>query len=194
MGLPNIALIGKARSGKDTIAARLIATRSYARVAFADPLKEMALRINPAVADAGYGHLGYLADVVSDSGWEAAKDDYPEVRRFLQRLGQSVRDVSEDFWLDIASRRIATAAGWNLPVVVTDVRYRNEADALRAAGFRMVRVIRPETDPRMPTGSANGEHVSETELDDYPTDALIMNNLSLDVLYQRVDALTADAG
>ncbi|MET9425639.1 hypothetical protein ABZY06_33885 [Streptomyces sp. NPDC006540] len=186
--LPNIALIGKARSGKDTIAQRLITTRQYTRVAFADPLKELALSVGPVVDNGNAGYqfqFARLSEVVNAVGWERAKDEYPEVRRFLQALGQSVRELDESFWLNIASRKIATAAGWNLPVVVTDVRYRNEADALRAAGFKMVRVLRKGVP------DVGGAHASETELDDYPTDALVCNFGSLDALYQRVDALTA---
>jgi hypothetical protein len=74
----------------------------------------------------------------------------------------------------------------NGPVVVTDCRYPNEADALKAAGFRLVRVVRPGAPPQ-PFGS----HASETALDDYVPDALVLNAGSVYELLMRADALVA---
>lgn len=182
----NIALIGKARSGKDTAAAFLVRERAYTRVAFADPLKEMALSIDPWIPTHPYGdrriHVR-LSALVRDAGWEYAKDHYPEVRHTLQRIGQTQREFDADYWVNVAARKIAGAERWNLPVVVTDVRYRNEADMLRARGFRMVRIIRPFAEMRQ---GASAQHASETELDDYPADVLIRNDGDLAQLQRAI--------
>lgn len=184
---PNIALIGKARSGKDTVAAHLIATHSYTRVAFADPLKEMAFAMDPIIsADAPHPQLGdmgpvRLAEMVRLHGWEIVKDQFPEARRVLQHLGSAVRDQDEDFWLQQAMNKVWAAYDWNLPVVVTDCRYRNEADELREAGFMLVRIERPGTDP--------GTHASETELDYLQCDRVVRNAGTLDELYTQVGKL-----
>ncbi|WP_326792035.1 hypothetical protein OHA79_09545 [Streptomyces sp. NBC_00841] len=170
MTFPNIALIGKARAGKDTVAAHLIAQHQYTRVAFADPLKEMALAVDPIVVtdDDDLGVPGdRLSDVVNFWGWERAKDSLPEVRRILQHLGGAVREQDENFWLDQALNKFWAARRWNLPVVVTDCRYKNEAEALRREGFMLVRITRPGTDP--------GNHASETELDCLQCDRVIHN-------------------
>lgn len=186
MGYPNIALIGRARSGKDSVASRLISQHQYTRVAFADPLKEMALRIDPFVIDA-LGHVR-LSAIVHLYGWERAKDEYPEVRRLLQRMGQTVRDYDQDFWLRIALDKAANAAKWNLPVVVTDVRYPNEAEALTRAGFATVRVFRPGLpQPAEP-------HESETALDDYRARVTMPNDSTLEMLAWRADGLIAALG
>ncbi|MFD7611002.1 hypothetical protein [Streptomyces sp. NPDC059828] len=172
MGHSHIALVGRARSGKDTIAARLISRYAYTRIAFADPLKELALSVDPIVAyePSGYGPLPTrLSAVVQRYGWEKAKDRFPEVRRTLQRTGQAVRDQESGHWLSLALDKVAVADAWNLPVVVTDCRYPNEAEALKARGFRLVRVLRPDV------GSAAPDHVSETALDNHPVDVTIAN-------------------
>ncbi|MBB1251851.1 hypothetical protein [Streptomyces alkaliterrae] len=172
MGYPHIALIGRARAGKDTIAARLVGRHAYTRVALADPLKELVLRADPIVTyePTGYGPLPVrLGAIIKRHGWEEAKNRFPEVRRTLQRVGHAVRDQEPGYWLSIALDKIAVADMWSLPVVVTDCRYENEARALRAAGFRMVRVTRPGVRDRGPG------HVSETELDGYPVDVTIAN-------------------
>jgi hypothetical protein len=182
----NIALIGKARSGKDTAAAFLVRERAYTRVAFADPLKEMALSIDPIIPAGrvvGQRVHVHLSMLVRDVGWEYAKDHYPEVRRILQSIGQTQRDFDADYWVNVAARKIAGAERWNLPVVVTDVRYRNEADMLRARGFRMVRVIRPSAGRRQ--GPAE-QHASENELNDYPTDAVIYNDKDVATLQRAI--------
>lgn len=181
----NIGLIGKARSGKDSAAMRLVRQRSYVRLAFADPLKEMALSINPYIPT-GYGITVRLSPLIADVGWEYAKDNYPEVRRVLQSAGQAIREVDEEFWLTAMRRKLTNAEAWNIPVVVTDVRYRNEADMLRARGFRLVRILRP--DAEMSTGPAS-MHSSETELDGFAADTVIDNAGSLEDLYAHVDKL-----
>jgi hypothetical protein len=182
----NIALIGKARAGKDSAAAHLVASRSYTRLAFADALKTMAMAIDPIVAygqQSGAYYDQRLSNVVGSVGWEAAKDNYPEVRRFLQNLGQGVREREPNYWLSIVTRQIQSAKLWNMPVVVTDVRYRNEAQALKANGFKLVRLTRGA-----PSDAQAAQHISETELDDFPVDQEIVNNGSMEALHAMIAA------
>lgn len=187
MSHPHIALIGRARSGKDTVAARLVSRFAYTRMAFADPLKTVALGVDPIVAyePSGYGPLPTrLSAVVQRYGWETAKDRFPEVRRTLQRAGQSVREQDPGFWLGLALDKVTVADTWNLPVVITDCRYPNEAEALRVRGFRLVRVMRPGY------SDTDATHESETALDDYPADATIANIGTVPYLNSLADALT----
>jgi hypothetical protein len=186
----NLALMGKARSGKDTVAARLTVEHGYERVAFADPLKDMALSINPIVASDGIGPFR-LKPLVAAYGWERAKDEYTEVRRILQTVGQSIRSYDPDYWVNVAMRTITERTlTKRAPVVVTDVRYPNEAEALRVRGFILVRVVRPgRPDALTPAEQAASAHTSEVALDDWTPDVLIFNGGSLAELDQRVDAL-----
>lgn len=184
----NIALLGKARSGKDSAAAHLVREHSYTRLAFADPLKEMALSVDPLIPMNHLESHSRLSDCVAAVGWEDAKDKWPEVRRLLQHMGQTVREIDEDFWLRELLRKVAGAAKLNMPVVVTDVRYRNEAESLRRAGFRLVRITRPGG-----TAMTMGEmraalHDSETELDSFAADAVIVNGAGLDTLQAMISA------
>lgn len=179
----NIGLIGRARSGKDTAALHLVRTRHYTRLAFADPLKEMALSIDPYVPT-GYGVTVRLSALIADVGWEYAKDTYPEVRRILQHTGQTVREYDDEFWVTSMRRKLSNAEAWNLPVVVTDVRYPNEADMLRARGFRLVRIVRAE--PAASMTGASALHSSETALDGYSADVEITNDGSVEALHQNI--------
>lgn len=191
----NFGLIGKAGSGKDSLAKHLVTAHGYTRVAFADPLRDMALKLDPYVDayvswhDDGVEHER-LSEVVREYGWDEAKRLYPEVRRTLQSIGQAQREMDPDYWLNIARRKIESAQVWRMPVVVTDVRYRNEATTLRALGFTLVRIERPDAGL---TGDA-AKHASETELADYETQLTVRNNGSLAHLARAADAMAVWLG
>ncbi|MDN3259591.1 hypothetical protein QWJ26_07135 [Streptomyces sp. CSDS2] len=186
----HIALMGRAGAGKDEIGRRLVRRWAFTRVAFADPLKEMALRVDPIVT---YGPDGFapvpvrLSDVVNRFGWDRAKRRSPEIRRLLQRMGSAVRKQDPGYWVGLAMDRVAMADVWNLPVVMTDVRYTNECEALKNRGFTLVRVNRPTAQHL----GANATHESETELDAYPADVTLTNAGTLADLRCAADRLVS---
>ncbi|MEU3713607.1 hypothetical protein [Streptomyces catenulae] len=184
----HIALMGRAGAGKDEIGRRLVRRWAFTRVAFADPLKEMALRVDPVVTyePAGFGPVPVrLSDVVNRFGWDRAKRRSPEIRRTLQRMGSAVRKQDPGYWVNLAMDRVSVADAWNLPVVVTDVRHVNECEALKNRGFTLVRVNRPAT----PHLGVNAAHESETELDAYPADMTLTNAGPLAELHCAADRL-----
>ena len=174
---PLIGLMGKKRTGKDTFANVLVEKHGYERVALADPLRDAALALDPIMGTFPLNVNGIvrvrewrLSDVIDELGWEKAKDYVPEVRRTLQRLGtESIRSLDDEFWIRTAFARIDALRAEGKPVVVTDVRYPNEADAIRDAGGYLARIVRdlPED------GDA---HASEKSLDDYHENLRIPNN------------------
>ena len=63
-----VTLSGPAQSGKDTLALVLVEDHGWTRVAFADPLKEMALAIDPWIDinwDMEVARLSVLVDLRS---------------------------------------------------------------------------------------------------------------------------------
>ncbi|MFJ2775682.1 hypothetical protein [Kitasatospora sp. NPDC087315] len=183
--MKSIALIGRARSGKDT-AAGMLREHGYVRLALADPLKQMAYDIDPVVGTELLGvhapAIVHLADAVDRYGWEAVKDKFPQARRFLQRLGTEGirRHVNPDFWIEKCLR----AAAVHGSVVVTDVRFANEVDTLRAAGFAIWFIDR---------GGADGDHPSE-QLGPEHADRTVPNTGSLPNFHTRIrEALEATA-
>jgi len=186
----NLAFIGKKRAGKDSAAEFLVREFKYTRLAFADDLKRMAIETDPYVPTVP-GVTVRLSTLIADVGWEYAKDHYPEVRRLLQRMGQTVRELDPDFWIRPVIRRVKAAQVRSIPVVVTDVRYQNEAEALRDKGFTLVRIVRPVTlaTPVRETLDRLSAHPSETELDSFPADTTVTNDGTLDQLRVKVRAL-----
>ncbi|MFJ6019774.1 hypothetical protein ACIQFP_10535 [Nocardiopsis alba] len=182
----DIALMGYSRSGKDTAAAHLVGTYGYTRVAFADPVRESLLALDPYITADMSGRLVRLSALVDRIGWESAKEAVPEVRALLQRHGtEAVRGVlGEDAWVDIARQKVARA--WRstprTPVIITDCRFPNEAHTLRAWGFLRVWVERPGREP------LNG-HASETSLGPADADVVLRNGGSPDDLATQISEL-----
>lgn len=204
---PLIGLVGKKRVGKDTFAERLIAEHGFQKVSFSAPVKEAALAVDPIVDTWVTGsvydpstHRQRLSTLVTHGGWERAKEN-PEVRRFLQRLGtDAIRAIDPDFWVRTGMEKAqmhrtgepmfengyasASTGREAYPVVITDVRFANEARAIKAAGGILVRVERP--------GSDDGDtHASEVELDTYPVDRLVYNGGTIEQLHNEADAVAA---
>lgn len=178
-----VGLIGKKRAGKDTFAKGLL-ERGFERFAFADPLKEAALSLDPLIGRVPLpGTLAPIEDVrlsayVEAVGWEAAKE-VPEIRRTLQRFGVGIRALDEGFWVRPLGRALEASSA---PLVVTDVRFPNEADEIRRLGGRLVRIIRPGQE-------STDAHESETALDGYEADLDVLNVGDAEALIRTARAL-----
>jgi hypothetical protein len=163
-----IGLTGYAQSGKDTVAQILVDNYGYRRIAFADPIRNLLYATDPIVKD------GYRVKSVVDAyGWDTAKIQFPELRSLLQNLGLAVRDqFSKDFWIKQALLGIDS----NQNIVVSDVRFENEADYIKTfMGSQLWRIKRLNV-------LAVNSHISESQLDGYPVDQIFVNNTSVDDL------------
>lgn len=155
-----------ARAGKDTAAGILVAEFGYQHLAFADNVRAVVYEIDPDVAR-----------LVDDLGWESAKESCPVVRVALQRVGVGLRTVlGDNIWVDAAMNAIIPGR----PVVISDVRFPNEAERIISAGGVVFRIDRPGVVP------ANN-HITETALSEWTGwTAIISNDGSLDDLKDRV--------
>ena len=117
-----IGLCGWARSGKDTAAEALI-SRGFARVAFADALKREVC--------SGLGIARERLEVEKAS-W----------RPLLVEWGRGRRRVDQDCWIKL-TRALVEKMPPSADVVVTDVRYPNEAKWIWEQGGFVLRISRP---------------------------------------------------
>lgn len=158
-----IGLSGKKRAGKNTtyMLSKLLLdedeTGRVVRVAFADALKDMARK---------------------DFAWDGKKD--ARGRKLLQDLGVSKREEDEHYWVNKTIAQIESLDVTGVPEVIfiSDVRFPNEAEAIRRMGGVVWRINRPglvHTDT----------HISETALDDYMFDFVIEAD-SLEEKFTRV--------
>ncbi|MFJ9827730.1 hypothetical protein ACIRSU_25705 [Streptomyces sp. NPDC101160] len=182
-----VGLAGAARSGKDTAAEALLSS-GWQRKAFADKVKEMLYALDPIMLEKEYAEgVTSLRYEVDGYGWETTKDVYPEVRQYLQRLGTEGgrAALGEDVWVHALLHDCET---WG-PTVITDVRFPNEADAIRSRGGLVILVERAGQDH-----AAHAGHASENALAGYEFDAVIRNDGTVWDLYVTVREVIMAAG
>lgn len=164
-----IGLTGKMAAGKDytyTAIARASEYFHVFRVSFAD-----GLRYEIQQELAGSNHL--------DALWDKPLPD--TVRRLLQWWGTDLRRAEDpDYWVKNAIERAKTKK--NLPAyreatpIFTDVRFPNEADAIRSEGGIIVRVWAPPSVREERLGTQPPEHESETAMDSYAVDMVLRSD------------------
>ncbi len=172
-----VGIAGYARSGKDTIADYLVENEGYTKISFSTPMKEAMYRLNPRIT-INENVNQPLRIGVDIYGWEGLKERSPDIRGLLQRFGTEVgrQMFDEDFWVDYALNSIPDGG----KAVIADVRYPNEANAIRALGGKVFRVERDGVGP------ANS-HASENALDGYEFDGTIYNQGTIRGLYNDVE-------
>jgi hypothetical protein len=170
-----IGLAGRARVGKDTVARYLAAHLTLISYAFADPLKQ---------ALASMFHL-------TAAQLEGAEKEQPlpwlgkSPRELMQLLGTEWgRDlVHPQLWLLLAEQNLQLLAEHDQAmkgVVIRDVRFNNEAAWIRSKGGVILHITRPDA-------AAVAEHPSESGVRAYATDFTLVNDGTLEHLYDEVD-------
>lgn len=161
-----IGISGKAQHGKDTVVMnvqRLMETLHIraVRIGFADGVKKEATERHH---------------------WNGLKDEAG--RSLLQKIGADRRREDPAYWIRRLIETIRDDPECSTTVfLVPDVRYLNEATALRAAGGALWRVIRfnPDGTPfQNDLTPEQREHASETDLDAYVNWDYILTPSTLD--------------
>lgn len=170
----NIALCGRLRSGKDSVAEYLVANYGYIRFAFGDGLRDVCRRLYPEQFAGG-----------------------AKPRALLQSFGEYARTHDPDVWVNDMFRRISKDEHTRYsPIVVSDVRQPQEYGRLNAEGYVLIRVECPDA-IRIERAIDSGDsfayadlmHGTETALDGYATDFTVTNDGSLDELYAQIDEI-----
>lgn len=172
-----IGLTGKAGSGKDSTAGRLVARHGFKSVSFANPIRA-GLQAVLGLTDAHFAHP--FKEVV-------LKVYGKSPREMMQSLGTTWgrESVTEDLWLILASKKITEYRRLGYNVVITDVRFDNEADMIREMGGEVWHIMRD-------SAGTEHAHVSEHGVMWYEEDTIIENNSSLKELYRQVDLISSE--
>lgn len=114
-------------------------------------------------------------------------------RELMQLEGEKMREIDEDYWCkalftdydDFHNTKFSVRNGYEEPKdkwIITDLRYPNEAKAIKEKGGISLRVNRVTDN--------NSSHESETALDNYQDwDYVIDNNGSIEDLIKKVKDL-----
>ncbi len=127
-----IGLVGLPHSGRRVVGARLVNRFGFTPVDFGDAIDRM---LEVLGADKESLHGQKQRDPVPDLGGRSFQ--YAK-----QALGYHFgrRMISENVWIGPWRRRVAQTTG---NMVVSDIRFPNEAEAVREAGGLIIRVDRP---------------------------------------------------
>ncbi len=166
-----IGLAGPAQSGKSTVATYLKNQHKFHEDSFAAPIRE------------------FVAHILSLSlkGLEFYKEkQIPSFtytpREMMQTVGTEWgrQMIQDDLWLVSLLRRIENHKAQD--IVISDVRFDNEAVVLRNLGGEIWYIARPDS-------SISSNHVSEAGINICTEDISINNDETLINLYLKVDKL-----
>jgi hypothetical protein len=177
MGSIIIGLGFKARNGKGVTAAYLRSKYGFRHGAFADKLKEAAAKIFGLSYDQCYGDLKEVVDPF----W----NDTP--RNILQKMGtECMRNgYRQDIWVKALERTILEGNTTSNKWAIEDVRFPEEAKAIKQWGGLLVRIDRPGA-PRI----ATAQHASETAMESWDQwDYVLDNSGDLPQLYRNIDQM-----
>lgn len=165
-----IGLAAQARAGKSTVAQYLAGHFGYVEMSFAAPIRR------------------FISDLTGIPLEDLEKTEVKE--RVIPWIGKSPRQmmqtlgtewgrelVSESLWVDAVMHKALRS---DRPVVISDVRFENEAKAIREVGGAVIHLTRPGA----PKVSA---HKSEAGVAFRPGDFRIANDRDLATLFTRVN-------
>jgi|LakMenEpi03Aug12_release.lakeMendotaPanAssembly.Ray.scaffolds.fasta_scaffold406373_3 hypothetical protein len=179
-----IGLTGAAGAGKDTVASHLFKAHGCLKLALADPLYAMVAAMTGLPVE----KMGDRKVKEADIAWIGTSP-----RRLLQTLGTEWGrgTLGDDIWIKNLFRRIdaySHAMGrWSdkASFVVTDVRFANEAQAIRERGGHIIEIVRPTPLSGVPDEARR--HSSEAGVPNELIDVSIVNDTDVAGLLERVD-------
>ena len=170
-----IGLTGKAFAGKDLVAMHLLRQHGFFKMAFADPLRE-GLKTMLGLGEWNFTPAGKESTIE----WIGKSP-----RELEQTLGTEWgRDqVNVEIWCRLMHRRIRArkAAGMGL-IVISDVRFLDEARFIHSHGGHIWRIVRPGAET-----TEHSDHPSEQDGLRIVEDAAILNDGTIEELKEQVD-------
>lgn len=162
-----LGLCGAIGSGKSVIAEDLQEFYGFRRLKIAEPIKRI-LKLLLVEAGCPESQLNdYIEGVLKPAPCPYLKG---RTSRVLQQLiGELARrEMGQTFWRDIAMGRAQELTSFGFHVVIDDIRYPDEAQAIKSCGGILVRISR--------NGVVNSEkHRSETEAEHLVYDSIFAN-------------------
>ena len=187
-----IGIAGPIGSGKSTLADHLIAKHGYVRVDFAAAIKAEIIQhcrktLIAHIRDhfpwsRDYDHKDPKFDI--HINFVMFIERTPLTRALQQEWGMMRRAQDPDYWVRAWKERLAALG--NVQVVNDNVRFENEARAIRAMNGLLVKVERP----KLETPALAADDPTERGLTDWKDwDAVIVNGGSLNDLHSSGDSL-----
>ena len=189
-----IGLKGKAGVGKDTVGKYLHTRYTFRKIALADPLKEIVAIIT-----------GWPLHLIKGESLESRNFRETEVhpdlgmtcREILQHIGTELfrNHFDPETWIKIARRQIMESVKENYDIVVTDIRFDNEAQMILDLGGEIWNIkgghatlLGDFNENQVTISETASKHISERRFE-VEGEKTIKNNKTLCELYARIEEL-----
>lgn len=174
-----VAICGKARCGKDTIA-NIFESHGYVHLKIAGQLKEVTKLLF------GFTHAQVESDNkdVLDTYWGITP------RKALQFVGTEMMQykiqellphIGRNFWITNLIKQMDTEYK-DKNIIISDMRFLHEYEELSKCNLYVIKVDRPNQ-----TTITDSMHVSEKEFEHIPHSIYIANDSSVESLQQKVN-------
>ena len=170
-----IGLSGKRGVGKTLGASYLVNEHGFTKLSLADDLKVIAKILFPFSDN----------DLRIPSKKEAKFKEYDWTPRdFMIHLGEFMRFHDANYWLNKTTKRCEDT---KIDYVIDDIRFKNEAQAIKDRGGKIIRINRYE---KLNIYGKNLDTPSETDLDSWPFDFVIheIRNTSQMELFRQLES------
>jgi hypothetical protein len=156
--MARIGLLGRANSGKDTLADYLVKDKEFVKYNFATPVKEIARNMFNLSDEQLNGNLKEVIDerwglsprvmfqrIGTEFGQYKIYDLFPELKDKIPSRGLWLK-LFEDFLEENKDKNI----------VIADVRFNHEVSAIKRHNFNIIKINRDN--------DLNDSHISENEI------------------------------
>jgi len=169
-----IGIIGLKGSGKDTLGDLLVQHHDFVKVAYADPIK-LAVCEMLGVELSDY-------DEFKRSPFKSTQGDIcVHGRDFVVGVGMMMRNNNENQFIEYVNKCIDC----NKNTVITDVRFQNEVDHIRALGGTIIEVQRE--------GCSAAHHITEALPGTGASDVVLDNTGTIEELNNKLTEVLNEA-
>lgn len=163
-----IGVCGKKGSGKDTISDYIVKNYNFNKYSLADPLKKGCMEL-----------FGFTYEQLYTDKKEETDEFWSKTpREVLQFLGTDIfrKYYGDNMWIKVLDKKMDKSKN----NIIADIRFINEYHYIKSNNGLMIKVVKTDL-------TSFDTHISENELNDYDADILIINDSSLEDLYNKID-------
>jgi adenylate kinase family enzyme len=185
-----IGFLGKKGVGKDTSAKLLLDDYNFTRYAFGDPVKDVVGTMFCMNDEQLYGNKKEEIDprwnVSPRTLFQVIGTNFAQYWLMLKLPELEEKVKMKHFWVKRFEMWYEEESNKNKNVVITDVRFQHEVDAIKSKNGIIIKLINSDSI------KSTDRHVSETESESISKkdiDYTIDNNSTIDELYKKINVI-----
>lgn len=182
-----LGLCARKQNGKDTMADYLCQKYKFIKLTFATPLKEACKLLFGFTEEQINGDK----KEVIDTRWGVSPRtvlQFIGTDLFRKQMKTIIPGIEDNFWVICLKNNIEQILK-NYPnarIVISDVRFPNEAKIIQQLKGQTVKIIRSSIN------NTSDQHASEKMTDNIKCDFIIENNGTKDQFYEKIDKFVSD--